>query len=110
MPWALKIPFAKVQWSDGRPFDGSRHDSLQRFQSSNHAFRDFCKTCGASVFYCDSKQPGKVDINFGILQAEEGSLARPWFEWETHGFHFPEDAVDEDLIKTLQDNLRSLRL
>lgn len=50
-----------------------------------------------------------MDINFGILRAKEGLLARSRFKWDADSIHYPEDAVDMDLIKTLQENIGSLK-
>lgn len=105
----FNIPFAKVKWPDGTVHDGSPHKSLRRFQSSDHAYRDFCPTCGASVLYGSTRQPGLLDIAFGWIRAEDGALAKSWFTWALDKIAFPEEAVDQDLVKTLQDNLESIQ-
>lgn len=49
-----------------------------------------------------------MDIAFGLFHAEDGALARSWFKWKTDKLYYPEDAVDEALIRTVQDNLKFL--
>jgi len=44
--------------------------------------RYFCETCGASVAFLDSnRKSGMVDVSFGLVDAEEGSLATSWVKW-----------------------------
>jgi len=106
--WAMDIPFAKVVWGDGMVFDGSAHPSITRFQSSDHANRDFCSKCGASVLYTSSTQPGQLDVAFGLLRAKDGALAKSFIEWDTGKIHHQEDAFDKELLKRVKDNLGAL--
>lgn len=104
----MDIPYAKVVWGDGMAYDGSAHPSITRFQSSDHAHRDFCSKCGASVLYSSTRQPGLVDIAFGLLRAKDGALAKSFIEWDTGKIHHQEDALDQELLKHVKDNLGTL--
>lgn len=49
-----------------------------------------------------------MDIAFGLLRADDGALAKSWFNWKTKKLYYPEDAVDKDLINTIQGSLKTL--
>lgn len=49
-----------------------------------------------------------MDIAFGLLRSEDGALAKSWFNWRTHKVYYPEDAVDEELVQTVRENLKML--
>ena len=109
MPWLSNIPFEKVVWSDGSAYDESKpHSSVKRFQSSDHAYREFCGKCGALVTWHSSKEPGTIDIAAGLLRASEGSLAKRWINWRTTSVHHTEDAVDTALVETVERKLDRL--
>ncbi|KIV84848.1 hypothetical protein PV11_00601 [Exophiala sideris] len=108
--WAMRIPFDRVYTEEGSVHDGSLFGTLCRYQSSELATRDFCGKCGASVFFHTIDRPGKVDIAFGLLQAPEGMRGSSWFEWDDDGVHFPEDAVDKDLLEMVKANYYKLKI
>lgn len=94
--------------ADGLPLSYN-FGSLQRFESSKGAMREFCKTCGATVFWHNEERPGVVDVSVGLLRAPEGVMAKSWLNWWTDRVSFSEEALDKRLIGNLESNLHLLR-
>lgn len=84
--------------------------TLQSFESSPGATREFCRRCGATVFWHNTERPGVVDVSVGLLRAPDGVLARSWLKWWTERVSFAEEALDKQLINLLQSNLVNLQL
>lgn len=103
-----KMPFSSIRWSDSTVHDGSVRASVTRYQGSSYAQRDFCKRCGASVFYTSTYQTGRLDVALGLLRAIDGALARSWAKWDTSKIHFKEEAYDEELIAAVGGRLHLL--
>ena len=55
--WA-SVPKAAFRWTGAR---------AQRFRSSNHGRRYFCKTCGAQLAFFTTKAPGAIDVTVTTL-------------------------------------------
>lgn len=83
-------------------------DMLQSFESSPGAAREFCRRCGATVFWHNIERPGVVDVSIGLLRATDGVLAKNWLHWWTQRVSFAEEAFDEALVALLQSNLNQL--
>lgn len=83
-------------------------DMLQSFESTPGSTREFCRRCGATVFWHNAKRPGVVDVSVGLLRASEGALAKTWLHWWTERVSFSEDAIDKQLIALLQSKLHYL--
>jgi len=49
-------------------------DRLVRYRSSDHGTRDFCGTCGSSLFCESTHHPERVDV---VLANLEGEIDRP---------------------------------
>lgn len=69
-----------LHWSGG-PFIGAdfrkgititKDDGLTWYESSDWAKRGFCKTCGASLFYCLKHQPDFWAVAAGALDLPKG--------------------------------------
>ncbi|KAL2429938.1 hypothetical protein ABEF95_013295 [Exophiala dermatitidis] len=101
--WAF-IPKANISQRDGSPIDYGI-GTLQEIESSKDCFRNFCGTCGATVFWHSRTRPDLVDVSVGLLRAEEGSRAENWLQWWTERVSFQEDALDAVLIDNLQRGL-----
>lgn len=67
---------------------------LQSYESSDGVLREFCGTCGATVFWHDKWRPDVIDVSVGLLDAPEGTRAENWLDWWTERVSFEEDAVD----------------
>lgn len=67
--------------------------ALQRYTSSPGVAREFCRTCGATVFWHDVFRPELVDVSTGLLRAESGGArATGWLAWWTGRVSFAEEA------------------
>lgn len=74
------------------------------YDSSPGVHRDFCKTCGAKVFFRkDSRDPEIWDISIGLFKGE-GARLDDWFWW--NGLDFEEDAKDQELTGRILEGLR----
>lgn len=93
--WAY-IPAANFLLSDGSPLEPADHPALKHYESSPGVHRDFCGTCGASVFYRkDSREPQVWDVGVGLLKAD-GARAEDWLEWG--GIEYEGSALDPDFV------------
>lgn len=103
--WAF-VPRTNIFKLDGSPLS---YDitTLQRYESSPGVYREFCRACGATVFWHCEERPGVVDVSVGLLQAKTGARAEGWLRWAINRVSFSEQAPDKGLIRTLQDGLRT---
>jgi hypothetical protein len=104
--WAF-VPKVNIQKLDGSPLDFTL-GSLRQHNSSPGCYRDFCDTCGATVFWHCDERPDLIDISVGILRAPEGSRAENWLEWWTKRLSFKEQALDAVLAAQLENGLPAL--
>ena len=81
---------------------------LQCFQSSPGVYREFCSTCGATVFWHCDERPTLIDVSVGLLRAAEGSRAETWLEWHTERLSFKEQAFDTQLAQHFETGLSAL--
>lgn len=81
---------------------------LQSFESSPGAIREFCRGCGATVFWHSAVRPGVVDVSVGLLRASEGVLARSWLQWWTERISFAEEAFERQLVTVLEPQLSKI--
>lgn len=98
--WAF-IPKANIIKPDSTPLDFSL-GSLQQYQSSPGIYREFCSTCGATVFWHCEERPDLIDISVGLLRAKSGARAEDWLDWETGRVSFKEEALDQELVTALE--------
>ncbi|KAF9528589.1 Mss4-like protein [Crepidotus variabilis] len=89
--------------------DASRPKGLKRYISSPGRYREFCGTCGASVFWWDAGVPDLVDVSMGLFDEKGagGARAEDWFEWCTTRVSFEEKANNKDLAKGLGEGLKA---
>jgi hypothetical protein len=73
---------------------------LQSYESSPGVVREFCGTCGATVFWHDKWRPDLVDVSVGLFDASEGSRAENWLEWWTERVSFAEDAKMNSVVES----------
>lgn len=100
------IPKANLYHMDGKPLDfAAMGDALGEHQSSKGVHRQFCRTCGATVFWRDDVRPGLIDVSVGLLNAEEGSRAESWLYWRTERVSFEEEAPNRVLVESLKSGL-----
>ncbi|KAI1648827.1 Mss4-like protein [Daldinia loculata] len=82
--------------SDALPLDfpalQQAYSPLRTYESSPGVFREFCRRCGASVFWHDRWRPDLIDVSVGLLGADEGARAESWSDWWRGRVSFQEDA------------------
>jgi hypothetical protein len=104
--WAF-IPKANITKSDLTPLDFSL-GSLQQYESSPGIFREFCSTCGATVFWHCEERPDLIDVSVGLLRSKSGARAEDLLEWETGRVSFKEEALDQELVTSLELGLQAV--
>lgn len=75
-------------------------ETIQGFESSPAVYREFCKVCGATVFWHCAARPDVVDVSMGLFRTE-GVRAEEWLDWETGRISFAEEAPDQLLMQSL---------
>ena len=103
--WAF-VPRTNILKVDGSPLS---YDipTMRRYESSPGVYREFCRVCGATVFWHCAERPGVVDVSVGLLQAKTGVRAKGWLQWATSRVSFSEEAPDQGLVRALQEGLKA---
>jgi hypothetical protein len=68
-------------------------DVLRSYNSSPGVVREFCGTCGATVFWHDAERPDLIDVSIGLLRSPIGARAEDWLDWWTDRVSFSEDGI-----------------
>lgn len=102
--WAF-VPKTNIVQANGQLLDFSM-GTLRRFQSSEGIYREFCRSCGATVFWHCDERPDLIDVSVGLLHAENGARAESWLEWWTERVSFEENAQNKALISRLGRGLK----
>lgn len=101
--WAY-IPAFNFTTPDGAPLDPATHPALHHYDSSPGVHRDFCATCGSSIFFRkDSRNPQVWDIAVGLLHGR-GARAEDWLEW--NGLDFESSALDVGFATAISEAMR----
>ena len=103
--WAF-IPKANVRKIDGSPMDYSM-GTLKQYESSQGVYRNFCGTCGATVFWHDLIRPDLIDVSAGLINARSGARAEEMLEWATQRVSFEEEAQNKALVAKLGAGLKA---
>ncbi|KAI5459996.1 glutathione-dependent formaldehyde-activating enzyme [Mariannaea sp. PMI_226] len=72
-------------------FDTLPANILTSYRSSPDVLREFCGTCGATIFWHDKWRPDLIDVSAGLLRAKEGARAESWIDWPTGRVSFSEE-------------------
>ncbi|KAJ4244360.1 hypothetical protein NW762_014487 [Fusarium torreyae] len=64
---------------------------LTSFSSSPNVNREFCGTCGATVFWHEKSPDDVVDVSIGLLKDSEGARAEKWLKWWQGRVSFAEE-------------------
>lgn len=99
------VPKANILQITGEPLNFG-NGSLKQYNSSKGVYRNFCGTCGATVFWHDESRPKLIDVSVGLLDAAEGARAESWLEWRTDRVSFEEEAQNKALIAKLRAGLK----
>ena len=79
-----------------------RPKGLKQYISSPGRYREFCGTCGATVFWWDLQRPDLIDVSVGLFdEAQNGARAEVWFEWHRGRVSFSEKALSPANAKSL---------
>lgn len=111
--WAF-IPRANIlDTSSGSPTELNLTDEklrpkgLKQYKSSPGRIREFCGTCGATVFWWGSERQDLVDVSVGLIdQDQDGLRAEGWLDWHKDRVSFEEDAVNKILVQAFAQALR----
>lgn len=101
--WAF-IPRSNLFNADRTPLSFER-GTMQRYESCPGVYRDFCKCCGANVFWHNTERPTIIDVSVGLLRGK-GARIEDWLEWATGRVSFTEFAVQKDLVGLLENGLQ----
>lgn len=102
--WAF-IPKANINLLNGEGLNYAT-GTLKQYESSSGVYREFCKICGATVFWHSDNRPDIVDVSVGLLDSERGARAEDWLEWWTERVSFEELAQNTKYIALLSQGLR----
>ena len=106
--WAFVPRVNILQDGSGTPLDFAKPmGTLRRYESSKGTYREFCATCGATVFWHSDERPEVIDVSVGLLEAGSGARAEEWLDWCTDRVSFAEDARDKVLVQGLVEGLRA---
>ncbi|RSM15181.1 hypothetical protein CDV31_005115 [Fusarium ambrosium] len=64
---------------------------LKSYSSSPNVMREFCGTCGATIFWHEKSPDDVIDISVGLLRAPDGARAESWLEWWQERVSFSEE-------------------
>ena len=85
---------------------------LEVFNSSEGIERQFCGTCGATVFYERNGYPNCYDVALGLFETDKRGLwefLNDWFEFKQWDkIKYTEDAVDSAFKEGLLAGLSRL--
>ena len=105
--WAF-VPEANIVQQNETPLNlTTAMGSLRRYESSKGTYREFCGTCGATVFWHCDERPDVVDVSVGLLEGESGARVEEWLDWWTERVSFMQDARSEVLVGGLVHGLRA---
>ncbi|KAK3396194.1 Mss4-like protein [Sordaria brevicollis] len=69
-----------------------QRDLLKTYQSSPGVWREFCPTCGSTVFYHAEKAKDVIDVSVGLFESSNGGArAEDWLEWGSERVSFCEE-------------------
>lgn len=102
--WAF-IPKANIHPLNGEDLTFAM-GTLRANESSSGIYREFCRVCGATVFWHSDDRPDIVDVSVGLLDSDRGARAEDWLEWWTERVSFEELARNRKYIALLSQGLR----
>ncbi|KAG6918341.1 hypothetical protein DXG01_014990, partial [Tephrocybe rancida] len=77
-----------------------RPAGLRHYKSNPGRNREFCPTCGATIFWWGEERPDLVDLSVGLADEQQaGTRAEGWIEFWKQRISFEEDAISRDLVR-----------
>lgn len=105
--WAF-IPKINIRHIDNSPLDFAMEmGTLKQYESSKGVYRNFCGTCGATVFWHDETRLELIDVSVGLLEAGTGVRAEEWLEWAGERVSFAEEGQNRSLVGKLEEGIRT---
>ncbi|KAK6540484.1 hypothetical protein TWF694_009274 [Orbilia ellipsospora] len=99
------VPPSNIFWNDGTLMKYTE-GTLKSYDSTpGEVIREFCKVCGAKVFYRTPKRRGPdgvIDISIGLFEGD--SRAEEWLTWAS-GTKFDAYSVDIKLFEGIRNGL-----
>jgi len=84
-----------------------RPQNLKQYVSSPGRYREFCQTCGATVFWWSEGRPDILDLSVGLVDQEiDGARAENWLDWHRDRVSFSEEALSRETIDGLTAGLK----
>lgn len=101
-PWAI-IPQCNIFQTNGEPM-APGVGTLTRAEKEGGPRREYCSTCGATVFLFPKSRPTLPDVAAGLFQGA-GARAEDWIQWVkvVHA----EDATNKRLVRELAEGLEA---
>ena len=103
--WAF-VPRSNIFQLDGKSLDFTM-GTLKQYSSSEGVYREFCGTCGATVFWHCDERPDLIDVSVGLLNADCGARVESWLSWWTERVSFEEDANNKEMISSLSIGIKN---
>lgn len=108
--WAT-IPKRLIKVDSGLDAFLADRSRLGHYKTSAEVSRYFCIGCGATIFYQHRDQNSEaIDVALGLLEPTIKGCVRleDWLDWERYpqGLAFPEDAVDREFVRNIQEGMR----
>jgi hypothetical protein len=86
----------------------TRPKGLKKFRSSRDRTREFCGTCGATVFWWGDERKDLINVSTGLIDEQRhGARAEGWLEWQTERVYYQEDAINKSLVEGLAQGLKA---
>ncbi|OCK86309.1 hypothetical protein K432DRAFT_376816 [Lepidopterella palustris CBS 459.81] len=104
--WWTFIPITDITLENGEPFR-RYFGAMKSYRSSPHCTRTFCAHCGCTVFWDSDERPSMVDVALGMLDAESGTRAEEWLNYQTERVSFTEFAGNRELTAGLEEGLKT---
>ncbi|TEB23356.1 hypothetical protein FA13DRAFT_1418703 [Coprinellus micaceus] len=83
-----------------------RPKGLKQYISSPGRYREFCRTCGATVFAWQIGRPDLLCIAVGLVdESQAGARAESWFEWCYTRVGYAEQAISPKMVEALTSSL-----
>ncbi|CAG9984018.1 unnamed protein product [Clonostachys byssicola] len=89
---------------------------LQGYKSSPAVTREFCGTCGATIFWHETEDTEVIDVSVGLLRGSDGACAGSWLKWWKDRVSFVEEVQSgrngpfataaKSLIDTLSNGMK----
>lgn len=102
--WAF-IPKPNIFQDDGNPL-GFSMGTLRTYASSEGVWREFCRVCGATVFWHCAERPDVIDVSAGLFDREKGARVEEWLSWWKGRVSFRELCVSHSLVDSLESGMR----